>query len=81
MAKLSLLAKLGSKAMNDINKEQPFRHADAIGNMPDPRGSGQVVNMMSPVEHQIGESEKVEEESFFASGYLLVAADLYHQQQ
>jgi hypothetical protein len=34
--------------------------------------------MVSPVEHQIGETEKVEEEGFSASGYLLIAADLYH---
>jgi hypothetical protein len=36
MTEFFLLRKPGSKTMNDINEEQPFSHADTIGNASDP---------------------------------------------
>jgi hypothetical protein len=51
MLKPPLFAQFASKAVDDIDEEQPFGHADTIGDMPDPGGSGKIVDMVPPVEH------------------------------
>ena len=59
--------------MDHTGKDDPFRHADRIGQDADPQRRWDRIDMMRPTEKQVGEAETEQKVSDLRPGYNGVA--------